>query len=161
MSKPFECSQCGLCCLGIGEIVRMDRKISEYRYTVINEVVREEREAEITPEYREIFDNDKSIQKEHPAACFFVRKRADGKYVCTIHPYRLFICKDYCCCRARIYKSGAEAGKVKGLYTIITKDENLKKLWYENVQMNKNADDKFTESILKKFGYTIQFYDNE
>ena len=126
--STFECTQCGLCCLGIGEIVRMDRQISKYGFYVKNEVVGETKAVLITPEYRDLFDNDHSVQEEHKAACFFVRRRPDGKYVCTIHPGRLFICKDYHCCAARISKNGVEVGRVKGKVSLVTKDETLKEI---------------------------------
>ena len=66
--STFECTQCGLCCLGIGEIVRMDRQISKYGFYVKNEVVGETKAVLITPEYRDLFDNDHSVQEEHKAA---------------------------------------------------------------------------------------------
>ena len=65
--STFECTQCGLCCLGIGEIVRMDRQISKYGFYVKNEVVGETKAVLITPEYRDLFDNDHSVQEEHNA----------------------------------------------------------------------------------------------
>ncbi|MDO5843790.1 MAG: hypothetical protein Q4Q53_01415 [Methanocorpusculum sp.] len=161
MPKEFECLQCGLCCLGIGEIVRMDSQISQYEFVVKNEVVSEQRNAVITPEYRELFDSDKSIQEEHRAACFFVRKRADGKFVCTIHPYRLFICKDYGCCTARIYKDGKEVGRIKNKFSLVTKDDVLREIWLENVQKTDNSTQKHVDDVLKSHGYSGVFYGSD
>ena len=160
MGLPFECLQCGLCCLGIGEIVRMKEQLGPYEYIVTNEIVREEHTAFITPEYRDIFDNDHTIQEEHRAACFFVRRRTDGKYVCTIHPYRLFICKDYGCCSARISRNGTEIGRVKNRFSLITQDEDLRALWLAEVQ-KKNPTREETASILKAAGYTVVMYDDD
>lgn len=158
MGLPFECLQCGLCCLGIGEIVRMKEKTGDYEYIVTNEIVREEHTAVITPEYRDIFDNDTSIQQEHSTACFFVRRRLDGKYVCTIHPYRLFICKDYGCCTARIYRDAEEIGRVKNQYTLVTEDITLREIWREEIQ-KKEASRREMESALTAAGYTVVLYD--
>ena len=161
MGGNFECTQCGLCCLGIGEVVRMDKQLSQYGFIVKNEVVREMRQALITPEYRDLFDNDHSVQEQNRSACFFVRRKPDGKYVCTIHPYRLFICKDYHCCAARIYKNGKEAGRVKGRVSIVTKDEELKDIWRENVQKHPDPSPEYIESVMGGHGYSILFYDGE
>lgn len=161
MSGNFECTQCGLCCLGIGEIVRMDKQFSKYGFLVRNEVVHEVKQALITPEYRDIFDNDHSIQDEHKSACFFVRKRVDGKYVCTIHPYRLFICKDYHCCAARISKNGEEIARVKGRVSLVTKDEKLHELWREKVQKHPDPGRDYITAIMNEHGYSILYYDGE
>ena len=161
MGGNIECTQCGLCCLGIGEIVRMDKQLSQYGFIVKNEVVREMRQALITPEYRDLFDNDHSVQEQNTSACFFVRRKPDGKYVCTIHPYRLFICKDYHCCAARIYKNGIEAARVKGRVSIVTKDEELQGIWRENVQKHPDPSRDHIESVLSGHGYSILFYDSE
>ncbi|MDO5846597.1 MAG: YkgJ family cysteine cluster protein [Methanocorpusculum sp.] len=161
MAGNFECTQCGLCCLGIGEIVCMDNQLSRYGFVVKNEVVREMKQALITPEYRDIFENDHSVQKENPSACFFVRRRSDGKYVCTIHPYRLFICRDYHCCAARIFTEGKEAGRVKGRVSLVTKDSVLADIWREGVQKHPDPSHEYIDGLMKKHGYTIVFYDGE
>ncbi|HJJ47501.1 MAG TPA: hypothetical protein O0X39_00715 [Methanocorpusculum sp.] len=157
MAVPFSCLQCGLCCLGIGEIVRMKECVGPFRYIVTNEIVREEHAVEITPEYRELFA-DTSVQEEHGSACFFVRRRPDGKYVCTIHPYRLFICRDYGCCNARIYKNGREFGRIKNEYTLITEDTVLRTLWHDEVQ-TKSLSRKEAVSVLEAAGYSVVLYD--
>ncbi len=161
MAGNFECTQCGLCCLGIGEIVRMDKQLSRYGIVVRNEVVRDTRQALITPEYRELFERDHSVQEEHPSACFFVRRRADGKYVCTIHPYRLYICHDYHCCAARIYRDGSECGRVKGKVSLVSSDEQLCTIWRECVQMQADMSHDQIEAMLKTHGYSILYYDGD
>lgn len=161
MAGNFECTQCGLCCLGIGEIVRMDKQLSRYGFVVRNEVVHEVKQALITPEYRDIFDNDHSVQQENPSACFFVRRRADGKFVCTIHPYRLFICQDYHCCAARIFKEGVEAGRVKGRVSLVSKDTELADIWREGVQKHSDPSREYIDELLRKHGYSILFYDGD
>ena len=138
----------------------MDKQLSRYGFVVKNEVVREMRQALITPEYREIFENDHSVQKDHPSACYFVRRLPNGKYVCTIHPYRLLICGSYHCCTARINKDGKEVGKIKGRFSLVTKDEELTKIWHKNIMTA--AEDPTRDDIasaLKKQGYSILFYD--
>ncbi len=157
----FECTQCGLCCLGIGEIVTMQRQISRYGFYVKNEIVGETKAALITPEYRDLFENDHSIQEEHRSACFFVRRRADGKYVCTIHPYRLFICKDYHCCAARIFRNGEEIGRVKGRVSLVSQDEELKEMWRELVQKHPDPSREYIDELLRSKGYSVIFYDGE
>lgn len=162
MAGNFECIQCGLCCLGINSIVKMDRQLSRFGFVVINDLVRETHQALITPEYRELFESDHSVQEENPSACYFVRRRADGKYVCTIHPYRLTICGSYHCCSARINKDGLEVGKLKGRFSLVSKDEFLISLWHEKImKMEKDPTHEDIESILSENGYSILFYDGE
>jgi hypothetical protein len=139
----------------------MDHQVSKYGFYVKNEVVSEIKAIFITPEYRELFDTDHSIQKEHKTSCFFVRKRADGKFVCTIHPARLPICKDYHCCAARISKNGEEVGRVKGRHSLVTRDETLKRIWLDGVQKQPEKSRKEIISLLHGRGYSILFYDSE
>lgn len=163
MSKNFECIQCGLCCLGINSIVKMDRQVSQFGFVVINDIVREMHQVLITPEYRDLFEHDHSVQEQNPSACYFVRRRkTDGKYVCTIHPYRLTICGSYHCCSARISRDGAEVGKIKGKYSLVTKDAHLQSVWHDFI-MNTNDDPSREEiaAVLAKSGYSILFYDSE
>jgi len=158
MGLPFQCLQCGLCCLGIGEIVRMKEKLGPYEYIVTNEIVREEHIVIITKEFRDLFDNDTSIQREHTSACFFVRRDGAGKYFCTIHPYRLFICKDYACCSARIFSKGKEIGRVKNTWSLVSDDEDLKTFWREKVQKPGLPLEK-SIALLNQAGYTTTLYD--
>lgn len=90
-----------------------------------------------------------------------MRKRADGKYVCTIHPYRLFICKDYHCCTARISKNGQEVARVKGRVSLVTKDDELKAIWLAGVQKHPDPKPGYIEQLLSNHGYSILFYDGE
>ena len=161
MAGSFECIQCGKCCLGIGSIVKMERQLSKFGYVVKNDVVKEMRQALITPEYREIFENDHSVQEQHPSACFFVRRLPTGKYVCTIHPYRLLICSSYHCCSARISKDGAEVGKVKGRVSLESKDEILLELWREKITSDDDPSREYIASVLAEAGYEVLFYDGE
>jgi hypothetical protein len=139
----------------------MDRQISKYGFYVKNEVIGETKAVLVMPEYRELFDTDHSIQEEHKTACFFVRKRIDGKFVCTIHPSRLFICKDYHCCSARVSRNGEEVGRVKGKFSLVTKDETLRSIWLEGVQKQSKKSREEIISLLHDQEYSIMFYDGE
>lgn len=162
MAGNFECIQCGKCCLGIGSIVKMDKQLSKYGFVVKNDVVREMRQCLVTPEYRDIFDNDHSVQKKYPSACYFVRRLENGKYVCTIHPYRLHICSTYHCCSARILKNGVEVGKIKGKASLESKDEALIALWNDKIisQSEIPAEDVISK-YLNDAGYEAIFYSGE
>ncbi len=162
MSGNFECTQCGLCCLGINSIVKMDKQLSQYGFVVKNDITRETHQALITPEYRDLFETDHSVQEQNPSACLFVRRQHNGKYVCTIHPYRLTICGNYHCCSACIRRNSTEVGKVKGKFSLVSKDEALISLWHEKV-MNAAGDPshKNIAAVLGEYGYSILFYDGE
>jgi len=161
MAGNFECIQCGLCCLGIGTIVKMEKQISRYGFVVKNEVVREMHQALITPEYRELFETDHSVQEKNPNACFFVRRLPTGKYVCTIHPYRLLICGSYHCCTARINKEGKEVGKIKGKVSLVSQDEELVRIWHEEIMKStEDPTNDFIRNVVEFHGYSILFYDD-
>jgi len=164
MCGEFVCEQCGLCCLGIGEIIRMDDQLSDYVFLVKNEVDKKMHLVLVSPEYRDIFDNDHSLQEQNKFACFFVRRKKDGLFVCTINSsrlcYRLFLCKEHQKCVAVISKNGEEVARIKGRMFLETEDRLLTKLWREYILKLPDPGHRYIEHLLNIHGYTVLFYES-
>ncbi|HMK15491.1 MAG TPA: YkgJ family cysteine cluster protein [Methanomicrobiales archaeon] len=130
----FECSRCGLCCMNFGELIRIERELSDIefycRFLVTNELFR----ARVMPEWREAFADTAEVDA-HPAWCRFLRRSPDGRgYVCTVHDSNASICKDFRCCVMRIYdRAGTQVGKVGGNRSLFSENEELKQIFREKV----------------------------
>lgn len=164
MCGEFVCEQCGLCCLGIGEIIRMNEQLADYVFLVKNEADKKMHLVLISPEYRDIFDSDHSIQEQNKLACFFVRRGKDGLFICTIHSSRLCcrlcLCKDKQLCVARISKNGEEVARVKGRVSLVTEDRLLTKIWRDCILKHPDPGHKYIEHLLTRHGYTVLFYES-
>jgi Fe-S-cluster containining protein len=160
----FECSRCGLCCMNFGELIRIERELSDTdfycRFLITNELFR----ARVMPEWREAFA-DTAEMDAHPAWCRFLRRMPGGKgFVCTIHDSNASICRDFRCCVMRIYdRSGTQVGKIGGNRSLISEDEELKRIFREKVMgiqagslkewLSKAA------SVFSSAGYRVVAYD--
>jgi Fe-S-cluster containining protein len=160
----FECKQCGLCCMNFGELIRIERELSDIefycRFLITNELFR----ARVMPEWREAFADTAEVDS-HPAWCRFLRRSPEGKgYICTVHETNASICRDFRCCVMRIYDgSGTQVGKVGGNRSLHTGDEALKAVFREKV-MELRADTlkewlSRAASVLSSAGYRVVVYD--
>ncbi|MDD1662666.1 MAG: YkgJ family cysteine cluster protein [Methanomicrobiales archaeon] len=160
----FECRQCGLCCMNFGELIRIERELSDIefycRFLVTNELFR----ARVMPEWRDAFADTAEVDA-HPAWCRFLRRMPDGRrFVCTIHDSNASICRDFRCCVMRIYDgSGAQVGKIGGNRSLITEDEDLKELFREQVMNQKAGSLKEwlarAAQVISSAGYRVVVYD--
>ena len=160
----FECSRCGLCCMNFGELIRIERELSDIeffcRFLVTNELFR----ARVMPEWREAFADTTGVDA-HPAWCRFLRRVSEGKgYICTIHDSNASICKDFRCCVMRIYdRSGTQVGKIGGNRSLLSEDEDLKRVFREQVMDQKAESTKEwlakAASIVTSAGYRVVVYD--
>jgi hypothetical protein len=160
----FECKQCGLCCMNFGELIRIERELSDVefycRFLVTNELFR----ARVMPEWRDAFADTAEVD-EHKAWCRFLRRMPDGKgYVCTIHDSNASICRDFRCCMMRIYDgSGTQVGKIGGNRSLLTEDEELKQVFRERVMdLPAGSMKEWLEGaarILSSSGYRVVVYD--
>ena len=160
----FECSRCGLCCMNFGELIRIERELSDIdfscRFLITNELFR----ARVMPEWREAFA-DKAEVDAHPAWCRFLRRMAGGKgFVCTIHDSNASICRDFRCCVMRIYdRTGTQVGKIGGNRSLLSEDEELKRIFREQVMGIQAGSLKEwlvkAGSVLSSAGYRVVVYD--
>ena len=160
----FECKQCGLCCMNFGELIRIERELSDIefycRFLVTNELFR----ARVMPEWRDAFADTAEVDA-HPAWCRFLRRMPDGRrFVCTIHDSNASICRDFRCCVMRIYDgSGTQVGKIGGNRSLITGDEELKKVFREEVMDLAAGSQKEwlarAAQVISSAGYRVVVYD--
>ena len=160
----FECTQCGLCCMNFGELIRIERELSDIefycRFLVTNEIFR----ARVMPEWREAFADTAEVDA-HPAWCRFLRPGPGGKgFICTVHDSNASICRDFRCCVMRIYdRTGTQVGKIGGNRSLFSEDEDLKRVFREQV-MDLTADSTKlwlakAAAALSSAGYRVVVYD--
>jgi uncharacterized protein len=160
----FECTRCGRCCMNFGELIRIEREVSDIefycRFLVTNELFR----ARVMPEWREVFADTAEVDAQ-PAWCRFLRRSPGGPgYICTIHDSNASICRDYRCCFMRIYdRSGTQIGKIGGNRSLLTEDDDLKQVFRERVMdlpagSMKEWLDKAAR-VLSSAGYRVVVYD--
>jgi len=114
--------------------------------------------------YRNLFDPDNDDRDTPEGWCPFLNKIDDEKYVCIIYNTRPQFCRNYKCCRMRIFDhKGSEIGMVKGKTTLSTDDSSLNELWGEKIAPIQFTDDKGWMSevihILEEKGYSVEVYD--
>jgi Fe-S-cluster containining protein len=130
----FACTRCGKCCMNFGELIQVERELSDIefscRFLITNEVFR----ARVMPEWRELFADTAEVDA-HPAWCRFLRRSPDGSgFVCTVHDSNASICREFRCCLMRIYdQTGRQVGKIGGNRSLISEDEGLNQVFRDQV----------------------------
>ena len=160
----FACTQCGKCCMNFGELIRVERELSDIdfscRFLITNEVFR----ARVMPEWRELFADTADVDA-HPAWCRFLRRSPDGSgFVCTVHDSNATICREFRCCLMRIYdRTGRQVGKVGGNRSLISQDEDLARFFREQVMVigDSSMKDWLAKAgkALTSAGYRVVVYD--
>jgi len=157
----FECDHCGKCCKSFGAFIKIERKISDRdfycRYGITNELF----PVHVSAEYADVFARTLPTDVI-PNACPFLRKGREGTgCVCTVYPTRPRQCRDFRCYHMIIQTAGGEVcGKVKGRSDLKTTDENLAKLWKEEVEPISRNDPaawmRAVTSLLAAHGYRAE-----
>ncbi len=134
----FVCTQCGKCCISLGRYISIERHISPVRFYCHVGVSGESIPVTVSPEHRELHTQGNNP----PGSCLFLRKVPEnGGYVCTIHPFRPSICREFKCRTMIIFdKEGKEAGSVAGKISLTTPDTQLRALWDELVATRKHEE---------------------
>lgn len=160
----FTCTRCGKCCMNFGELIRIERELSDTefscRFLITNEVFR----AWVMPEWRDAFSDTTDVDA-NPAWCRFLRRSLEGPgFVCTVHDSNASICREFRCCVMRIYdRSGKQAGKVGGNRSLISEDEDLMRVFREQVAVLESSSPKEwlgkAGQVLSVAGYRVVVYD--
>ena len=163
----FACTRCGKCCMNFGELIRVERELSDTefycRFLITNEVFR----AHVMPEWRELFAD--TIESEaNPAWCRFLRRSPEGPgFVCTVHDSNASICREFRCCLMRIYdRTERQVGKIGGNRSLISEDGELTRFFREkvvDVLDGSSLQDWLGKAgkILSSAGYWVVIYDEE
>lgn len=159
----FTCTRCGKCCISLGRHMRITRSSSQFSHTLSVKVTGETRPVQVNPELRDLF-----LLKGAPAYeegwCPFLRRTAEGMFVCTVYFSRPAICRSFRCCTMRILdREGRERGRVKGRHSLSTDDALLEKVWTVEIAPHSTIpDDEFfplCQSILATRGYVCEIFD--
>jgi Fe-S-cluster containining protein len=150
--------------MNFGELIRIEREVDDTefscRFLITNEVFR----ARVMPEWREAFADTSEVDA-NPAWCRFLRRSPEGPgFVCTIHDSNASICRDFRCCVMRIYDgTGRQVGKIGGNRSLISEDEDLGRVFREQVAGAGGSSTKeWLEKagrILSSAGYRVVAYD--
>ena len=121
--------------MSYGAFIKIERKISDRdyycRYGITNELF----PVHIAAEHEALF-SESLPEGTNPNACPFLRKNCnEAGFTCTVYPTRPHVCRDFHCYHMIIHNpEGAVCGRVSGRFDLKTTDENLIKLWKENVE---------------------------
>lgn len=159
----FTCTHCGKCCISLGSHIRLGKSASQFSHTIHVTVSKETRQVQIDPDLRDIFLQTTAPSYEN-GWCPFLRRTADGMYVCTIYASRPGVCRSFRCCTMRILDpEGREIGKVKGRRSLSTTDPRLTQVWSEEIiPFTTLPDGEFFSrcgSVLKTHGFGCEIYD--
>ena len=125
----FECTQCGTCCMYLGDYIQIGEQISPYEFLAECVSTGTRFTARVDRDKRSLFDN-RSWSYDHPSACPFLRPAGGGRIVCTIHECSPAQCRAYRCVIMRIFTpAGREAGRVTGTRALLSEDQDLSAVW--------------------------------
>jgi Fe-S-cluster containining protein len=162
----FECTLCGKCCMNAGgHLIEIEKQLTGRDFLCRQKIVGGNFRARVEDRFLEAF-RDTTESSRHPSWCPFLRPLPGekGKYICTIHDSRAFVCRSYSCCTMRIFAAdGREAGKVKGRRSLETGDDALRRCWDESVAPLATEDDiawrAEVAGILGRAGYRVETYE--
>lgn len=159
----FDCTRCGKCCMVSGKHIHIERKLGERDYycrdLLTNNLVIAHVESPYLPKFRE-----KEVYQEENDQCHFLVRTPEG-YSCVVYNTRPLSCRNFKCCRMRIYHGGKNlVGTIKGRRSLSTTDQDLEILWNDRIRVLEIADDgqwdMKVKKILEDTGYTVELYNS-
>jgi len=156
----FRCQQCGECCSSMGQVIGIKDQTGPFEYLIRFFITMEERQVQIDPDKRDLFSSQ-DIVKNRPMACPFLRERAPGTVICTVHQTRPDLCRQYGCFRILVCgRRGERFGRVMdNTRYFTTMDHELRALWDKEIASISIADEMCWEEevarILSAAGYRV------
>jgi hypothetical protein len=144
-----------------GRHIRIERKLGERDYycrdLISGNLVMTHVESPYLPLFRE-----KGGYLEGNDQCHFLLRTTEG-YACVVYNSRPVSCREFKCCRMRIYRGGKNlAGTIKGRRSLSTTDPDLEKLWNDRIRLLKIEEDEQwdikVKTVLEDAGYTVELY---
>lgn len=155
----FHCTQCGLCCMYLGDYIIIEEQTGPYEFKGLCVSTNTPFTAEIDEDKHHLFD-DRTWIRKHPSACQFLRPAGDGRIVCTNHVTSPTQCKYYRCIVMRISdENGNEIGTVTGTLALRTYDTGLRRIWEDGERGVAGTEEEREEQMRKHLesrGYTIR-----
>ena len=154
----FTCTQCGTCCMYMGDYIKIERQISQFEFGCCSVSTGTPFIARVDDDKREIF-LDRTWADQHPTTCRFLRP--DGDLIrCTIHETSPPQCKYYRCVVMRVYDPvGVLLGTVTGNLSLHSDDRELRQCWQEAElkisHLDVDAEERFCRTLESK-GYQVE-----
>jgi len=145
----------------MGQVHTIKEIHGEFEFLVNNQYTGEKTEVIVDQDKHHLFA-DKSIFREQPEACPFLRYPTGGrKAYCTVHLTRPEICRDYGCWRLLILNPrGLRAGRIMYQRAFFSDDADLTRLWKMCIDPLNEPDDAIWDEkirgILARAGYTVR-----
>ncbi len=156
----FSCRQCGECCSTMGTVIGIDEAEGPLLFRIRYSTTGESRQVSVDPDKTGLFLSRDTVSRPQ-LACPFLRKKAPGILICTVHDSRPDICRQYSCYRLLVLDpEGHQIGRVydKSRY-FTTTDERLQRIWREGMAELRIADEAEWEDrvreILARVGYRV------
>jgi Fe-S-cluster containining protein len=152
---PFQCSQCGTCCMYLGDYIVIERQTGPFKFIGCCVSTGTEFTAFIDRDKRRLF-SDQSWIRDHPSACPFLRP-AGNRIICTIHETSPPQCKAYRCVLFKVLsRDGKIIGRVTGDQNLHSENRDLRTTWAEIERsissLSWNEEDEIL-ALLEKRGY--------
>lgn len=159
--ETFECTVCGRCCFGMGKYVRVTGQMGQNRIAIRHELSNETCYVTIEKEFRDDFDLADAMGVKS-GWCPFLCESGDG-FPCAIYETRPQFCREFTCCRMRVYSSdGVPVARVKSKSSVLTDDKDFTEWWKEHAATlpgDGRAWEEEVSRLLVAEGYRVVWYD--
>jgi len=155
----FVCTRCGKCCMRMGGHISIRARLGPDLYACTHGLGNQTFYARVEKRFRGRAPDPES---EERGWCPFL-VGYDGVYHCAIYGTRPPVCREFKCCRMRIYdEAGDEAGTVRGRRSLSTGRRDLREIWEREIEpLSIDDDDRWTlvvDQILARHGFTLEVY---
>jgi uncharacterized protein len=158
----FTCTRCGACCISLGNTISIERKAGPRDYYCRDAISGNLTLVHIDAPYAPFFKEGSGESEGKGKRCPFLVLMPEG-YACAVYQTRPLICREFQCCRMRIFTSkGQIAGKVKGRRSLATDNPDLRSIWDTKIAGlkvdNDGRWDMLVRDILEKAGFIVELY---
>jgi uncharacterized protein len=126
----------------MGDVIGIREQTGPFGFLIWFKITGEERQVWIDQDKQELFLRQ-DIGRSRPMACPFLRERASGGTVCTVHYTRPDLCRQYACFRILVLgPEGERLGRViDASRYFTTMDPELRALWDREITGSVIEDD--------------------
>jgi uncharacterized protein len=161
-SVKFSCTRCGKCCISLGKHIRIERKAGPRDYYCRDMISGNLSAVHIDSPYVPFFLEKSVDNAGEENQCPFLVLMPEG-YACAVYPTRPLICREFQCCRMRIFSpDGLVAGTIKGRRSLVTNNRQIQDLWDNRIKTveleNDGQWDMLVKRILEDEGFTVELY---
>jgi Fe-S-cluster containining protein len=150
---------CGKCCFGMGKYIRLVGQMGMNQVVVRHDISNETVYATIPRRYRDDFDFGEARLVTEGRCPFLIEE--DGLYPCMIYDSAPKFCKDFVCCKMKVFDTaGKLVARVNGQCSVISDDLGFSEWWKKTIAILPNENwEKHASSILEQNGYRVVWYD--